>query len=484
MAFIPQNILAVILCTLVYVLFFSNSVSGQNPANLGYGICVMQGTVLNPGLSGTVQFQVLASGKVQVTAYITGITVNTNIFHGMHVHQYGDLSTSNAAAVASHFIGDGSTQHGCPEVSDIRHEGDMGNWFVSSAGILSGTKIMDLLDLTGGNSIIGRAVILHSFTDDCNITGSSLVRIGQGVIGIGSTGSLINNAHNPNTLNLTQAYCLVQNSNVSGTPLSGEFWFLEGPGQQIQISGYVNLTDGKSHGIHIHFWGDLHVADLSSAGPHYSYLYERHAFPSGTNHHLGDMGNLNPLTPGPYWYNTIFKYQMSLKGLRSVLGRALIIHQNPDDGVTQPTGNSGLRYAGCVIGLANPAFFSPKPPPFQPSTAQGLDDPCIHTIGKKSKARKLLNKVCTKQLHGTPITTFPHSYCCNMSAFGAGSTFSFNWPTKATLACQSLSTHPSSTPGNIAPRGSLQKFFDFCYDLHGTYSCDPVAGLWTCSGTR
>jgi len=303
------------------------------------------------------------------------------------------------------------------------------------------------------------------------------------VIGIASTGSVANLAYNPNTLNLTQAYCKVKNSNVSATPLNGEFWFQESPGQ-IQIFGYVNLTDGVSHGIHIHTWGDIHVADLSSAGPHYSYLYEHHAFPSGTNHHLGDMGNLAPLTPGPYWYNTIFKYQMSLKGLRSVLGRALIIHQNADDGVSQPTGNSGLRYAGCVIGLANPSFWNPKTPPFLPSTAQGLDDPCIHTIGKKSKVRKLLNKVCTTQLHGTPITSFPHSYCCNMSAFGAGSTFSFTWPTKATAACQSQSTHIPSSPGNIAPRGSLQKFFDFCYDLHGSYSCDPVARVWTCSGTR
>jgi Cu-Zn family superoxide dismutase len=45
---------------------------------------------------------------------------------------------------------------------------------------------------------------------------------------------------------------------------------------------------------------------------------------------------------------------MKLEGADSVVGRAIIIHANPDD-FTQPTGNAGGRIATGVIGLANPA---------------------------------------------------------------------------------------------------------------------------------
>lgn len=42
-----------------------------------------------------------------------------------------------------------------------------------------------------------------------------------------------------------------------------------------------------------------------------------------------------------------------LLGDQSVIGRAIIVHEKADDGCTQPTGNSGARYAQCVIGVGS-----------------------------------------------------------------------------------------------------------------------------------
>jgi Cu-Zn family superoxide dismutase len=45
---------------------------------------------------------------------------------------------------------------------------------------------------------------------------------------------------------------------------------------------------------------------------------------------------------------------MKLSGPGSIIGRGLIVHANPDDLKTQPTGNAGGRLACGVIGVAKP----------------------------------------------------------------------------------------------------------------------------------
>lgn len=46
------------------------------------------------------------------------------------------------------------------------------------------SKDLDLLTLTGGNSVVGLAVVLHNMTDDCATVPSSGKRLGWGVIGV------------------------------------------------------------------------------------------------------------------------------------------------------------------------------------------------------------------------------------------------------------------------------------------------------------
>jgi hypothetical protein len=47
--------------------------------------------------------------------------------------------------------------------------------------------------------------------------------------------------------------------------------------------------------------------------------------------------------------------KISLSGVTSAVGKGLILHELFDDGVSQPTGNAGKRFAQGVIGIKNVA---------------------------------------------------------------------------------------------------------------------------------
>jgi Cu-Zn family superoxide dismutase len=122
------------------------------------------------------------------------------------------------------------------------------------------------------------------------------------------------------------------------------------------ISVIVNmegLTPGR-HGIHIHTYGDCSAPDASSAGDHLNPGDKPHAGPQDKDRHLGDLGNITANQEGKVNYETVDS-AISLSGARNVIGRALVIHADPDDLKTAPSGRSGSRISCGVIGVANPS---------------------------------------------------------------------------------------------------------------------------------
>ncbi|KAH7654234.1 Superoxide dismutase protein [Dioscorea alata] len=55
--------------------------------------------------------------------------------------------------------------HGAPE-DEIRHAGDLGNVTVGEDGTASFTIVDCQIPLTGPNSVVGRAVVVHADPDD------------------------------------------------------------------------------------------------------------------------------------------------------------------------------------------------------------------------------------------------------------------------------------------------------------------------------
>jgi superoxide dismutase, Cu-Zn family len=110
------------------------------------------------------------------------------------------------------------------------------------------------------------------------------------------------------------------------------------------------LTPGL-HGFHIHEYGDCSSPDANSAGGHFNPGDMPHGSPTAEKHHAGDLGNLQADASGNAKL-TLVAPKMSLEGPASIVGRGVVVHAQPDDFTTQPTGASGARVACGVIGIA------------------------------------------------------------------------------------------------------------------------------------
>ena len=110
------------------------------------------------------------------------------------------------------------------------------------------------------------------------------------------------------------------------------------------------LTPGL-HGFHIHEYGDCSSPDANSAGGHFNPGDMPHAGPTAERHHAGDLGNLQADASGNAKL-TLVVSALSFEGPNSMIGRGVVVHAQPDDFTTQPTGASGPRVACAVIGIA------------------------------------------------------------------------------------------------------------------------------------
>lgn len=134
---------------------------------------------------GTVSFSE-APGGVRIVASITGLEEGQ---HGFHVHENGDCSAPDASSAGGHYAPDGSP-HGAPtDPAGQRHAGDMGNLEADASGNASYERVDEVMTLSGPNSIVGKAVIVHANADDLESqpSGDAGNRLACGVIQEGSS---------------------------------------------------------------------------------------------------------------------------------------------------------------------------------------------------------------------------------------------------------------------------------------------------------
>ena len=120
----------------------------------------------------------------------------------------------------------------------------------------------------------------------------------------------------------------------------------EGVRVQAQVSG---LTQGK-HGFHIHEIGDCSAPDGKSAGGHFNPAEVDHAGPGAGMAHAGDLGNLKADEAGDAKLTLVTsRITLGDGAPTDIIGRAVIVHADPDDLTSQPTGAAGGRVACGVI---------------------------------------------------------------------------------------------------------------------------------------
>jgi Cu-Zn family superoxide dismutase len=133
-----------------------------------------------------------------------------------------------------------------------------------------------------------------------------------------------------------------------GSTATGSITF-EQQDQQVRVSGRVSgLKPGQEHGFHIHEKGDCSSGDGMSAGGHFNPLSKPHG-PQGGERHAGDLPSLRADAAGVATIDVRIDGITIGSGATDIVGRGLIVHAQPDDYKTQPTGNAGARLACAVI---------------------------------------------------------------------------------------------------------------------------------------
>lgn len=140
---------------------------------------------------------------------------------------------------------------------------------------------------------------------------------------------------------------------IKGGPLApqikGEVYLEEVNGGvmvHVYVTGLPNYKPGNNpigpHGFHIHEYGVCSIGDqtdpFKAAGEHWNPTNQPHG------NHAGDFPVLfsnNGMSYMDFYTN---KFTVD-----EVVGKAIIIHQNPDDYRSQPAGNAGKRLACGII---------------------------------------------------------------------------------------------------------------------------------------
>lgn len=134
----------------------------------------------------------------------------------------------------------------------------------------------------------------------------------------------------------------------SGSQVSGTVRFAQ-HGDHVMVNVDVSgLQPGREHGFHIHDKGDCSAPDALSAGGHFNPTGKPHGA-QDADHHGGDMPALKADAAGRAVAHFHLTGVTLADGPTSIVGRSLIVHKDPDDYKTQPTGNSGARMACGLI---------------------------------------------------------------------------------------------------------------------------------------
>lgn len=134
----------------------------------------------------------------------------------------------------------------------------------------------------------------------------------------------------------------------SGSTLAGNAKFVADAGS-VSLTLSVEHAPPGEHAVHLHETGDCRAPDASSAGAHWNPTQSDHGQWGHEPHHLGDIGNLRVGEDGTgTLLLTTDRWSIGTGDTGDILGRAVIVHEKPDDFTTQPTGAAGGRI-GCGV---------------------------------------------------------------------------------------------------------------------------------------
>ncbi len=133
----------------------------------------------------------------------------------------------------------------------------------------------------------------------------------------------------------------------AGTDTAGTVTFTQTEKGVAILASLSGLAPGK-HGIHLHAKGVCSEPDFATAGDHFNPTNQPHACPPATKRHAGDFGNIEVGADGTGRLELTTDLLTLDDGANSAIGRAVILHDMPDDCAAQPSGAAGARL-GCAV---------------------------------------------------------------------------------------------------------------------------------------
>jgi superoxide dismutase, Cu-Zn family len=153
---------------------------------------------------------------------------------------------------------------------------------------------------------------------------------------------------------------LAQESSAAGEPVTVQMKGPDGtehgtvtvtptPNGLLFAAELTGLPDGE-HGFHVHTTGACE-GNFDSAGGHYNPTDKAHGYMAENGPHAGDLPNFFAADGTAKFH--AFSADMTLTGgdapARDSDGSAIMVHEGPDDYMTDPSGHSGGRIACGVI---------------------------------------------------------------------------------------------------------------------------------------
>ncbi|MGH7542972.1 MAG: superoxide dismutase family protein [Gemmatimonadota bacterium] len=120
----------------------------------------------------------------------------------------------------------------------------------------------------------------------------------------------------------------------------------------VTLSGALTGLSLGEHGFHVHEVGLCEPPAFESAGGHFAPAGRRHGFHDPDGPHAGDLRNLMVSEDGSATVDMADSLVTLRRGASALLdgdGSALVVHADPDDYRSQPSGNSGDRVACGLI---------------------------------------------------------------------------------------------------------------------------------------
>jgi Cu-Zn family superoxide dismutase len=120
-----------------------------------------------------------------------------------------------------------------------------------------------------------------------------------------------------------------------------------------RITGLLTGLPAGTHGIHFHEVGQCDGPGFTSAGGHFNPAGKQHGLENPAGPHAGDLPNIIVPASGRVTVDlTTLHVALDVASpafLFDADGTALVVHANPDDQRTDPSGNSGARIACGVV---------------------------------------------------------------------------------------------------------------------------------------